>query len=198
MITRKSALLTSILLLVISAALMAQDDKYGTVDTIYAEPYKIDARHWGINVSMFNDEEIIALSIPLTFNAGQNRVVADSTVFAGGRAESFRLKFARPDTTTQCLTIGLIADVGVSVPPIPAGKGRIATIFLSSLDGKDIASLKVDTTTTNPGNSLQIIKPPALNIIPAFTVKKAALETNAPKAPENIETKKTEEAKPGK
>ncbi len=98
---KKSALLMVALLVLFSANLMAQTgDIYGAVDTVYAEPYKIDAKHWGINISMFNDEEIIAISVPVTFSAGNNRLVADSTIFTGGRAEAFRVKFARPDTTT--------------------------------------------------------------------------------------------------
>ena len=168
-----SALLTLVMLLVVSANLMAADDQFGAIDTVYAEPYKIDAKHWGINISMFNDEDIIALSVPVTFSAEKNRLVADSTIFTGGRAESFRVKFARVDTTTQCLTIGLIADIGVSVPPIAPGKGRIATIFVSSLDGKEIGNMKVDSTTTPPSNSLQLIKQPSDGIVPAFVVKKA-------------------------
>lgn len=174
--SKSIALFGLILLITLAGGLAAQtaqqEDKFGAVDTIIVEPYQINARNWGINVSMVNDEEVVAISVPITFSAGQNRLVADSTSFAGGgRAESFRVKFARPDTSTQCVTIGLIADVGVSVPPIPAGKGRIATIFVSSLDKKDISGFKVDTTTTPPGNSLLLVTPPSEGIVPALVIK---------------------------
>jgi hypothetical protein len=171
MSSRKPLILAIVLLLVISANLLAQDDKYGKIDTVYAEPYKIDAKNWAINVSMFNDEEIIAISIPLTFSAEKTKIVADSTIFKGGVAQDFRVKYARVDTATQCVTIGLIADIGVSIPPIPPGKGRIATIFLSSLEDKPIKDLKVDTTTTPPGNNLQLVKPPTEGIVPAFVLQ---------------------------
>lgn len=168
-------ILALVILLVISVNSLAQDDKYGkAVDTIFAEPYKIDAENWAVNVSMFNDEEILAISIPLTFSAEKNRVVVDSTISKGGVAEDFRVKYARIDTSTQCVTMGLISDIGVSVPPIPPGKGRIATVFLSSLDDKEIKSLKVDTTTTPPGNSLQLVMPPTEGIVPAFVVIESA------------------------
>ncbi|PKK83442.1 MAG: hypothetical protein CVT49_08460 [candidate division Zixibacteria bacterium HGW-Zixibacteria-1] len=166
-------ILAAIMLLVLSTTLMAQDDQYGMIDTIYAEPYQIDAKNWAVNVSMFNDEEILALSVPLVFNAGKTAIVADSTIFKGGVAEAFRVKHARVDTSTQCVTIGLIADVGISVPPIPPGKGRVATIFLSALDKSEFKLLSVDTTTTPPGNNLQLVKPPTEGIVPAFVVKKA-------------------------
>ncbi len=184
------AWLTIGLLVFVSANLSAQnpDDKFGALDTVYAEPYKIDAMHWGVNLSLFNDEEIVALSIPLAFSAGKNRVVADSTIFKGGRADAFKVKMVRVDTTSQCVTIGLIADVGVSVPPIPAGKGRIATIFVSSLDGKEIQNFKVDSTTTPPGNSLQLVRQPSDGIYPAFVVK--AAEKEAPKEKEAEKTEK--------
>jgi len=174
--SRKPLILAVIMLLVFSAGLMAQDDKYGKIDTVFAEPYQIDAKNWAVNVSMFNDEEIIAISIPLTFKAGKTAIVADSTIFKGGVAESFRVKHARIDTATQCVTIGLIADVGVSVPPIPPGKGRVATIFLSALDKSDFKLTMVDTVTTPPGNNLQLVKPPTEGIVPAFIVKKEAKE----------------------
>ncbi|MCX6826691.1 MAG: hypothetical protein NTV06_05420 [candidate division Zixibacteria bacterium] len=160
------------LLVLISSNLVAQEDKFGAIDTIYVEPYKIDTQHWGINISMFNDEDIIGICIPLKLKAENNRVVADSTIFTGGRAESFRVKIVRTDTAKQCVTIGLIADLGVSVPPMAPGKGRIATVFVSSLDNNNIISLEVDSITTTPNNSLQLIKAPSDGIIPVFIVKK--------------------------
>jgi len=171
MSTKKPVLFLFGLLVLMATSAVAQVDEFGKADTIFAEPYKIDANNWGINVSLFNDEEIVGISVPLKFTSGKNRLVADSTIFKGGRAEHFRVKFARADTAIQSVTIGLIADVGVSVPPIQAGKGRIATIFVSSLDKKEITSLAVDTTTTVPGNTLQMVKPPVNEIIPVFMVK---------------------------
>ncbi len=183
------ALFGIILLITLAGGLAAQqEDKFGAMDTIIVEPYQIDARNWGINVSMINDEEIVAISVPVTFSAGQNRLVADSTNFGnGGRAENFRVKIGRPDTSTQCVTIGLIADVGISIPPMPAGKGRIATIFVSSLDKKDISGFKVDTTTTPPGNSLLLVTPPSEGIVPALIIKAAGKEP--PKEPKKEEKK---------
>lgn len=193
---KKLLFLSIAILLLISCNTVAQEDEFGKVDTIYAEPYQIDAKNWAVNVSMFNDEEIIAISIPLTYSAGKTRVVADSTVFKGGVAEDFRVKYARVDTATQCITIGLINDIGVSVPPIPPGKGRIATIFISSLDGKEIISLKVDTTTTPPGNNLQMVKPPTDGIIPVFVVKESTkLKTAEAEKKEKKEEKTEEKAK---
>ena len=171
MSSKKLLLLGFALVLLLSANVMAQDDKFGAVDTIYVESYPIDAKNYAVNVSLFNDEEIMALSIPLKFTAGKTRLLADSVVYTGSLVESFRVKQARVDTTAQCLTIGLINDVGVSVPPIPPGKGRIVTIFVSSPDGAEITDFKVDSTTTYPGNKLQLVHPPSTGIDPAFVNK---------------------------
>lgn len=172
---RKPLLLTVTMLLFLAAGnLAAQDDKYNKVDTLFVEPYQIDAGNWAVNVHIFNDEEIMALSIPLIFSAGKTKVVADSTIFKGGLVEAWRVKQARVDTSTQCLTIGLINDVGVSVPPLSPGQGRIATIFVSGLDGGNVDMLKVDTTTTPPGNNLQLVKPPSNGIVPAFKIREPA------------------------
>lgn len=159
-------------------SLAAQTDQFGKVDTLYAEVYQIDAKNWAVNVSLVNDEEIMALSIPFVFSSGKTKIMADSTIFKGGVAENFRVKHARVDTTAQCVTIGLINDVGVSVPPIPAGGGRIATIFVSAIGDEDLPSLKVDTTTTPPGNNLQLVKPPSSGIVPALVIKEGPKPKN--------------------
>ncbi len=179
----RKIILFAIGMMLLTGGLYAQVDNAGAIDTMYIEPYQIDAKNWAVNVSLFNDEEIIAISLPVIFSAGTTKIVADSTVFTGGRVDHFRVKSARVDTATQCLTIGLIWDLGVSVAPMAAGTGRIATIFISALDGSDITEpLKIDTTTTNPSNSLQMVMPsdkesnPAEEVIPALVIKPAEVK----------------------
>lgn len=179
----RKIILFAIGMMLLTGGLYAQVDNAGALDTMYLEPYQIDAKNWAVNVSLFNDEEILAISLPVTFSAGKTKIVADSTIFTGGRADHFRLKTARADTASQCLTIGLIWDLGVSVPPMSPGNGRIATIFISALDGSDITEpLKIDTTTTSPSNSLQMVMPStkdggqAEEIIPALVIKPAEVK----------------------
>lgn len=164
----KKLFLSALIVLLMALPAFAQKDEFGKVDTIYAESYKIDKTNWAVNVTLVNDEEILALSLPLKLFAGKTKIFADSTVFKNGRADHFRVKNARSDTATQCVTIGLINDIGVSVPPMNPGRGRIATIFVSSMDGSPIEFLEVDTTTTPPGNIMQMVKPKVEEIIPAF------------------------------
>ena len=55
------------------------------------------------------------------------------------------------------MTLGIIANLGPSSKMILPGKGRIATIFISSQEQKMIEGFKIDTTTTSPNNSLMVM-----------------------------------------
>ncbi len=175
-------------LLVVALPLLAsaQVDKIGKPDTLVAEIGKIDPLHWTITVSLTNDEYILGLSVPLKMTAGLNRVVADSAVFVGGRVANFAIRAFRADTAIQCVLLGAVASVGGPKVRLEPGTGRLATIFVSSLDKKPIEKLAIDTTTMHPNNSLMAIAdsvqgtPPDTTvisdqkstiIIPAFVIK---------------------------
>jgi hypothetical protein len=136
-----------------------QPDPYGVPDTLYAEITRIDDNNMSITLSYFNDEDIVGLQIPFKMAAGDNQIVADSAVFTGGRlaeAKWTELRF-RPDTAIQCVTLGLMANIGPSNYTLPPGRGRIATVFVSSLEQEPIDDLSIDTTTTSPGLYLMAI-----------------------------------------
>ncbi len=162
-------------------------DRVGKPDTVYAEIGSIDANNWTITVSVANDEPVVGISVPLRMTAGLNKIVADSALFTGGRIINFAQKFFRADTAIQCVLVGGIANMGGPRIQLTAGTGRIATIFVSSLEKKPIEKLAVDTTTVNPSNSLQIVTDSMLGaapdsprieqkdrlIIPVFVVKQS-------------------------
>lgn len=152
---KKTLLALSLLLLPMIAS--AQVDQFGKTDTLYAELAKIDNQNWSITISYTNDEPIIAFAVPLKMTAGPNRIVADSTIFTGGRIEPFAFKTSRADTAIQCVTLGIIANLSPTHIFLTPGRGRIATIFVSSLDDKAIEKLVIDTTTTSPNNSLMVM-----------------------------------------
>ncbi|MBK7140605.1 MAG: hypothetical protein IPH75_00830 [bacterium] len=163
----------------------AQVDNFGVPDTIWADVAKIDDHHWTITVSYFNDEVVLGLSVPFRMTSGLNQIVADSAVFTGGRVEHFGMKSFRADTAIQCVLLGMVGP-GASKKVLLPGKGRLATIYVSSLENKPIEKLDVDTTTVNPQNSLMAVAdslqgtPPDTVrvaqkdaiIIPAFVVRK--------------------------
>lgn len=154
--TAKNFLLTfSLLLLPIVAS--AQVDSFGHPDTLYAELAQIDAQNWSITVSLTNDEPVVALSVPFKMTAGPIRIVADSAIYNGGRVKHFDFKNYRPDTTIQCVTLGMIATLTPVHKFLEPGNGRLVTIFVSSLNGEAVEKLTIDTTTTSPNNSLMVV-----------------------------------------
>jgi len=155
---RKANFIALIALICLTPVLsQAQIDLFGVPDTLYADLSKIDAHNWKIDISYTNDEWVAALSIPLQLDGGDVRLVGDSAVYTGGRAESFDYKGFRADTAIQCVLMGLIANLGPNQKSLPPGKGRLVTVFVSSPDDKPINDMTVDTTFFRPNNHLMVI-----------------------------------------
>lgn len=152
---KKTILILSLLLLPMFAS--AQVDEFGKTDTLYAELAKIDDFNWSITVSYTNDQPVVGFAVPFRMTAGSNRIVADSAIYTGGRVENFAFKTSRADTAIQCVTLGMVANLGPTHNFLAPGSGRLVTVFVSSLDQKPIENLTIDTTTTSPNNSLMII-----------------------------------------
>lgn len=132
-------------------------DHFGVLDTVYAEVSQIDPQNWSITISTANDENVEGLSVPLKLSSGTTRIVADSAVYTGGRVEHFAFRGFRPDTMQQCVTLGMVANMGPSKNVLAPGKGRLVTIFVSSIKDEPVEELVVDTTTTSPNNSLMLV-----------------------------------------
>jgi hypothetical protein len=151
-------LLTLLIILAVApGAVFSQVDKFGKVDTVYADIAKISDAIWTVTISYTNDESVVALSVPLKLTAGLNKIVADSAVYTGGRVEKWDIKAFRCDTAIQCVTLGMLADLGPRKKFLTPGSGRLVTLFVSSIEDKPIEKLAVDTTTTNPTNSLECV-----------------------------------------
>lgn len=146
---------TLVLALALTAG--AQTDHFGAADTVYAEVHNVNDMVWSVTINYTNDQNVVGLSIPFKMSSGTTRLVADSAVYTGGRVEHFDLKAFRPDTAIQCVTLGMIANMGPSDKVLAPGHGRIVTVFVSSLEDKPIEDITVDTTTTSPDNSLMVV-----------------------------------------
>jgi hypothetical protein len=140
-------------------AILAQDDDFGKTDTIYADIAFINELTATVTISMTNDENLVGLQIPFKMDAGLNKIVADSGVYAGGRVADAKWAYLgfRPDTAIQCVLLGMIADIGPTSHRLLPGRGRIATVFISSVEGKKIEKLAIDTTTVGRGVSLMAV-----------------------------------------
>ncbi len=173
------------MLLVLPAIGLAQTDSLGVLDTVYAEVSQIDAQNWKVTFSLTNDEDVVGLSIPFKINAGLTRIVADSVQYTD-RIGDFVYKTLRADTAIQCVTVGLIANLGMGQRhKCEPGSGEVASVFISPLEDTPLENLSVDTTTTNPNNVLMVVAdliqgnppdtvriPPAnMSIYPAFVLQ---------------------------
>ena len=182
-------LILGLMLLLMTPVLgQTQTDYFGKIDTVFADVERIDDQNWSVTISYSNDQPVEGLSIPLRIAAGENRVVGDSAIYTGGRVEHFAYKGFRSDTAIQCVTMGMVANLGPTRHKLDPGSGRLVTFFVSSLDNKPIEKLHVDTTTTHPDNSLMTVadryqptedgvdtiigeRLGELQIIPAFVVR---------------------------
>ncbi|MBU0983620.1 MAG: hypothetical protein KKA42_07105 [candidate division Zixibacteria bacterium] len=155
--TAKVLLFFSILLVAPVLAAAGDGDRFGAPDTLFAEVARIDDYNCSITLTITNDESLVGIAIPLKLSAGLNKIVADSAVYTGGRVAQWSYRGFRPDTAIQCVTLGMIANLGPSDYRLTPGSGRLVTVFVSSLEEKKIEHLMVDTTTTHPDNSLMAI-----------------------------------------
>jgi hypothetical protein len=144
-------------LLLVPILSMAQIDPFGVPDTVYAEIARIDDFNYSITISYFNDEDVVGIAVPFKMSAGLNKIVADSATYTGGRVENWNLCRFRADTAIQCVTLGMIASLGPNDIRLGPGSGRLATVFVSSLENKKIEEFSIDTTTTHPDNYLMVV-----------------------------------------
>ena len=167
--------LTCVILLPLAA--MAGQDKFGVMDTVYADVAWISPSTATVTISYFNDENVVGLQIPFKMDAGMNKIVADSAVYLGGRIAEAKWAVAafRPDTSVQCVLLGMMANVGPTDHKLTPGNGRLVTVFISSLEDKNIANLTIDTTTVARGVSLMAVAD-MIQGNPADTVKMSMLE----------------------
>ncbi len=149
--------LTCLILLPLAA--MAGQDRFGAVDTVYADVAWINPTTATVTISYFNDENVVGLQIPFKMDAGMNKIVADSASYTGGRIAEAKWAYPgfRSDTAIQCVTLGMIANIGPTDHKLAPGNGRLVTVFVSSLEGKNIDNLTIDTTTVARGVSLMAV-----------------------------------------
>ena len=147
-------------LIILGATTQAQvaDTLFGKNDTLYVDMTEIKSGQWSLGISYSNKNAITAISVPLKYNAGLAKLIADSAVYAGGRVETWAFKGFRCDTAIQVITLGMIANLGPSSKNVlNAGSGRLVTVFLHAADSLKPGPLVVDTCTSYPNNTLQTV-----------------------------------------
>jgi hypothetical protein len=160
-------------LLVMAAAVSAQDDPVGKVDTVTLIVDNTAPGHWMITAQVWNDEDLAAIDIPIKYTAGVVRLGVDSISYAGTRMEFFAQKYNPIDTANQTMHFGGFAYMGPDKPPMAPGHGDIARVYISAMGDKAPGVFAVDTCFMAPNSTLMLVDKNAKIIIPALKIVNA-------------------------
>ncbi len=163
--------ITGLFLLV--GAVSAQQDPIGKIDTVTLVVDNPAPGNWIITASVWNDEEIAAIDIPIKYTAGMAKLRVDSVAYGGTRMEFFAQKYNPIDTANQIMHFGGFAYMGPDKPPMAPGDGVVAKIYISAYGEKKPGAFAVDTCYMEPNSTLMLVDKNAKIIIPALKIMDA-------------------------
>ncbi len=148
------------------------EDNFGKPDTcrITVEQDKKDHKAMA-TVTLFNDEKLAAMTIPLRFGDGKTPIYCDSVSFTKTRVDYFQLKSALIDTVNQTVLIGLIADLSGKTPALNPGQGNVAYVYFTLKKDAKMGGVSIDTTFIKPSNSLKLVTETIKDIVPLWDNK---------------------------
>jgi hypothetical protein len=169
----------------------AQKDSFGKPDTCRIIVFQEENSNQVMaSVSVFNDEELAAMTLPFRYGDGKTPIKCDSIKFWDTRTMFFDMKTELIDTVRQAVLIGLIADMSGQRPPMKKGDGEVAKIYFTIPKGAKFQDFYMDTTWVRPMNLLKFVTPEVKSVYPAFDNSKALIRGGIPLPPP---TKKQEE-----
>ena len=151
------------------------------------------------SVSVFNDEDLAAMTLAFRFGNGKTPIRCDSVSFRGTRTEDFAMKTQFVDTVLQTVLIGLISDMSGSKPPLEKGNGEVARMYFTFPKNQKFQDFFLDTTWIKPFNVLKFVTPNVKGIYPAFENSKALIRggipiTSSSEKKSDIQSKEAKEA----
>jgi hypothetical protein len=160
-----------------TVAVSAQQDPLGKTDTVTLAVEKLAPGKWVVSASVWNDEELAAIDIPIKYTAGMARLNVDSVSYAGTRMEFFAQKYSPVDTANQIMHFGGFAYMGPDKPPMAPGSGEVARVYISAIGDKKPDVFAVDTCFMEPNSTLMLVDKNAKIIVPALKIiNKADME----------------------
>lgn len=162
-------LLAALLLFLFGPTAWAQQDPFGTPDTVRVgscEAYPQST--FTIPIYLYNDEPLLGLTIPLRLAQGRENITCDSVIFDMARAGNCQFLSAYIDDSAKSILIGIIPSLDSAERYIEPGDGEIARIFFSYAGSPESS---VDTLTTGllpPYNSLKFIGANITPFVPEF------------------------------
>jgi hypothetical protein len=168
------ASLCAVLVFVVAGSVSAQDDPLGKIDTVTLVINTLEEGKWMVSAHVWNDEELAAIDVPISYTAGMARLKIDSVSFADTRIDYFAQKYAPVDAETQTMHFGGLAYMGPDKPPLAPGSGEVARVYISVTGDKKAKTIAIDTTTVKPNNTLMLVDKNAKIIVPALKIVDAA------------------------
>jgi hypothetical protein len=156
---------------------LPQKESLGQPDTCRIITFQDEKKNQVMaSVSVFNDEELVAMTLPFRYGNRDTPIRCDSVQFEKTRVEYFEMKTQRIDTVNQTVLIGLIVDFAGKKPPLKIGDGEVARIYFTLKEGAKFQDFFLDTTLIKPFNTLKLVTPQVKGIVPVFDNKKAMIK----------------------
>jgi hypothetical protein len=182
-----------------SSSSFAQRDEFGKPDTCRIMVFQEEKSNQVMaSVSVFNDEELAAMTLPFRYGDGKSPLRCDSIKFWDTRTMFFDMKTELIDTARQAVLIGLIADMSGQKPPMKKGDGEVAKIYFTIPKGAKFQDFYMDTTWVRPMNTLKFVTPDVRSIYPVFDNSGALIRGGIPLPPPEEKEKQTEAEKTSK
>ena len=171
-------------LILCSSPVFSQKDTFGKPDTCRVVVFQDEKGNQAMaSVSVFNDELLAAMTIPLRFGTGTSPIRCDSVRFRRTRIEEFDMKTQLVDTVGQTVLLGLVADMSGSKSPLAKGDGEVARIYFTFPKNTKFQDVFIDTTWVRPFNVLKFVTPDVKSIFPVFDNSRAMFNGGIPIPP---------------
>lgn len=159
---RSLTLLVTFICMVFATSVITANDG-NLPDTLMVDRVQVEkGGKAALNVNFVNDEELAALTIPLGLVG--DMYLIDSVSFVGSRVEYLKM---RPVTIAENRTEVVFGAICMTEDYIPAGRGLMATVFLSPVDSAKSDFCVIDTITMGPASVL-FTKVNSASFIPEF------------------------------
>lgn len=173
--------MTLVGIILYSSPSFAQKDPSGKLDTCRIVVFQKEKSNQVMaSVSVFNDEDLAAMTLAFRFGNGKSPIRCDSVKFWGTRTEDFAMKTQFVDTVLQTVLIGLIADMAGTKPPLKKGNGEVVRMYFTVPKNQEFQDFFIDTTWIRPFNVLKFVTPDVKGIYPAFENSKALIKGGIP------------------
>jgi hypothetical protein len=163
LIMKNRTLWVCVLAVCLAAGVWGQGVDPGAPDTLFVGSVQTYAgQKASVQVNFFNDEQLAALTIPLTWDSDD--ITLDTVVFTGGRIDYLNTQLVTIVNDSQKVVFGAVVFLEAYIAP---GRGLMVTLVFNIPPGTPDQFVKIDTTTRPPA-SLMFTNKDASNFTPVM------------------------------